>query len=186
MRRLIYLVGPPGSGKSTLMGALIPAEWLRVFRDDQRMPRDELFHADQLIGAELGRHRVSFSGTDALAMNIHPHAVRWIAATHHPLVLGEGQRLGTRGFLEAARDAGRSVDLVWLDVPEQICRLRRQARGSRQNPQWVKAATTRAARLAEAAADMPGVRLHRIRDHGSSHDIALRLRADLRLTEVSL
>lgn len=183
--RLIYLVGPPGSGKSTLMGHLIPAEWLRVFRDDQRMPRTELFHADRLVGAELGRHRASFSGTDALAMNIHPHALRWIAAAPHPIVFGEGQRLGTRGFLEAARDAGRRVDLVWLDVPEEICRPRREARGSRQNPQWVKAATTRAARLAEAAAEMRGVRLHRVRDHGSAHDTAQRLRAELRLTEVA-
>ena len=183
--RLIYVVGAPGSGKSTLMGALIPGDWLRVFRDDPRMPRTELFHGDRLIGAELGRHRASFSGTDALAMNIHPVACRWIASAPHPVIFGEGQRLGTRGFLEAATGAGRTVDLVWLDPPEELCRLRREARGSRQNPQWVKAATTRATRLAQAAAEMPGVRLHRLHDHGSAQDTAARLRADLRLTEVA-
>ncbi|MGZ0147151.1 P-loop-containing protein [Kribbella sp. WER1] len=179
--RLIYLVGPPGSGKSTLMGALIPSNWLRVFRDDQRMPRTELFHADQLVGAELGRHRESFSGTDALAMNIHPVACRWIAAAHHPVVFGEGQRLGTRGFVTSALEAGRTVDLVWLDPPEEVCRSRREARGSRQSPQWVRAATTRAARLAETVSELPGVRLHRINDHGSTQDIAQRLRVALEL-----
>jgi hypothetical protein len=176
------MVGPPGSGKSSLMAALIPADWLHVPRDDEGMPRDELFHADRLVGAELGRHRASFSGTDALAMNIHPAACRWISAAHHPLVFGEGQRLGTRSFLTAALLAGRSVDLVWLDPPEEICRLRREARGSRQNPTWVRASTTRAARLAEAAAEMPGVRLHRVRDHGSTQDIAQQLAADLEVT----
>lgn len=183
--RLIYLVGAPGSGKSTLMGHLIPAEWLRVFRDDQGMPRTELFHADQLVGAELGRHRASFSGTDALAMNIHPHALRWIAAAPHPIVFGEGQRLGTKRFLEAARNAGRAVDLVWLDTPEDECRRRREARGSRQNPQWVKAATTRASGLAFAALDMRGVTVHRLAGHGSSSELANQLRDELRLTEVT-
>jgi hypothetical protein len=167
------------------MGALIPADWLGVFRDDQGMPRTELFHADRLVGAELGRHRASFSGTDALAMNIHPHACRWIAAAEHPLVLGEGQRLGTRSFLRAALDAGRTVDLVWLDPPAEVCRLRREARGSRQNPQWVKASTTRAARLAETAAEMRGVQVHRVLGHGSAQDIARQLRHELDLTEVT-
>jgi len=180
--RLIYVVGPPGSGKSSLLAELIPADWLRVFRDDQGMPRSELYHADELVGAELGRHRAAFSGTDALAMNIHPHACRWIAKAHHPLVVGEGQRLGTRGFLTAALDAGRLVDLVWLDPPEEICRLRREARGSRQNPQWVKASTTRAARLAQAATEMRGVQVHRVAGHGSSSELAKELRAELALT----
>lgn len=183
--RLIYLVGAPGSGKSTLMADLIPADWLRVFRDDQGMPRTELFHADRLVGAELGRHRASFSGTDALAMNIHPHALRWIAAAPHPVIFGEGQRLGTRRFLEAARDAGRTVDLLWLDPPEEVCRLRREARGSRQNPQWVKAATTRASGLAFAALEMRGVTVHRLAGHGSSTELANQLRTELKLTEVA-
>lgn len=182
MLRLIYLVGPPGSGKSTLMSALT-RDCLRVTRTDLRLPRDELYRNEQRVGVELGRQRGDFSGTDALAMNIHPVACQWIAHADEPVVLGEGQRLGTRAFLRAAADAGRLVDLVWLDPPAEVCQARRAARGSRQNPQWVKAATTRASRLAEAADAMPGVQMIHVPAHGSARDVAEHVRMTLDLRE---
>jgi ribose 1,5-bisphosphokinase PhnN len=180
--RLIYVVGPPGSGKSTLMAGLT-AGLIRVPTTDARLPRDELYSNGLRVGVELGRQRGDFSGTDALAMNIHPLACAWVAATTVPLIFGEGQRLGTRGFLSAAAGAGRLVDLIHLDPPAEVCAARRAARGSRQQETWVRGATTRATRLASEAPSVPGVRVIRVTDHGSAADTSTRLRKELHLDQ---
>lgn len=171
MKRLVYVIGPPGSGKSTLMAGLTRG-LLRVARTDHGLPRDELYHRERLVGVELGRQRGDFSGTDALAMNIHPRACAWLrhgGAGDAPVVYAEGQRLATLQFIKAGLEAGREVDLLYLDPPPEVAEARRRARGSRQSEAWIKGATTRAARLAREASELPGVRVLRIVDHGSAH-----------------
>jgi ribose 1,5-bisphosphokinase PhnN len=153
MNTLLYLVGPPGVGKSTLM-AEITAGLHRVPYSGP-VPHDGLYRrmtppeTARSVGVEIGKRRESFSGTDALGMAVQPKAVEWIARRPHALVLGEGARLGTVGFLHAARSAGYRVIVVHLDSDEATLAARRLQRGSRQNEQWVRGATTRARRLAE-------------------------------------
>lgn len=144
-RLLCYLIGPPGAGKSTLMADLT--------RHCARLPaprpvaHEALMRHDVMIGAEIGRRRDTFSGTDALPMNAQPAACRWVAKRPYDLMLAEGARLATTGFLLAARAAGYRVLVVALDAPETVLRDRRTARGTAQNPAWVKGASTRARRL---------------------------------------
>jgi ribose 1,5-bisphosphokinase PhnN len=151
-RRLRYLVGVPGAGKSTLMAALtadMPAAeeqyghglWLRWLGAPPR-------------AVELGRRRERFSGTDALGMAVMPVACAWIADATVPLVLAEGDRLASMKFLSAAAAAGRAVELVWLDVPPECARARRHARGSAQDATWLAGRETKVrnlVRLARAA-----------------------------------
>lgn len=179
--RLIYIVGAPGVGKSTLMRGLTRG-LSRVSVDNFGLPRDVLFRGEQPVGVELGRRRGTFSGTDALGMSIHPTALKWIAVTQEEVVLAEGQRLATRQFLRTALDAGRAVDLLWLDPPTEVAEARRRARGTKQNPTWVKAATTRAARLAAQAGPM-GVRVTRLDGTGSPTEVEAQARESLELHE---
>lgn len=152
---LVYIVGPPGVGKSSVMEALT-AECDRlsaislVPHDVLCIPRDDDAPAD--VGIEIGKRRDTFSGTDALGMSIQPKAVEWIATRPHRLVLGEGARLATVGFLHAARAAGYTVHLVHLSAGDNALADRRTGRGSDQNPVWVRGATTRARRIMERMA----------------------------------
>lgn len=153
--RLIYLVGQPGSGKTSLMRRLTAGyERLPV---DGPVPHDQLFEGvtGAVTHAEIGRQRGDFSGTDALASAIIDRAVPWIGAKPYPILLGEGARLGNKRFLGAAVDAGYVVVLAVLDHPqaEEWREIRSKQLGKFQNAGWVKGRLTASRNLAEDPPD---------------------------------
>jgi hypothetical protein len=149
---LIYVVGAPGSGKSTLMAALTAGCTRHPV--DQPVPHDVLTAGDrQPLGAELGRRRTTFSGTDALAMSVSPAAKAWVATHPYGLVLAEGDRLAHMGFLTAAADAGYRVTLVYLQADPDLVDARCAARGSTQDPTWRAGRATKAHRLGASASE---------------------------------
>ncbi len=150
--RLIYLIGEPDVGKTTVMRHLT-ARWTRVPAAGQ--PARELLVDPQLgtiDAVELGRQRGLFSGTDALPMNAVVAAERYLcsgqAASEATLLLAEGARLACRRFLVAAVVAHWRPVLIHLVAPEAAA-PRRKERGTMQNPSWVRGAATRARRLAD-------------------------------------
>ena len=142
--QLIYLVGQPGSGKSTLMvkltaqfdrHSIAPAEHYPVAHD---VLTDKKTGA--VVAAEIGKQRELFSGTDALASSVIDKAAPWVASQPYPLVLAEGARLANKRFLEAAMAGGYHVTLVLLDHPDaEKWRAKRSKEiGKVQNEGWVK------------------------------------------------
>jgi hypothetical protein len=163
VKRLIYLAGEPGSGKSTLMRRLTTG-LVRVEALTQPR-RDLLFVPDEVtpFAVELGRQRGEFSGTDALGMTVIEHAVPWLSENDVPLVLGEGARLANRRFLGAAVEAGYEVTLGVLDHPHAASwrEARADRLGKAQNSSWVAGRRSAALNLARDAPQ--GVRV--IREH---------------------
>lgn len=157
MRRLVYLAGGPGSGKSTLMRRLVQRRgWTRVPGPDRPFARDWLVDADGTVTAvELGRQRAAFSGTDALGSAVIGTVIPWLANPDAPLVLGEGARLANRRFLAAAVAAGFDTWLVALDHDDADgWRAARAARlGRTQSPTWVAGRVTATRNLAAAPPD---------------------------------
>lgn len=141
---LLYLVGPPAAGKSTLMAALTAGAARSAV--DRPVPHDIMAGG---AAAEVGRRREEFSGTDALGMAVNPLAISWVATAPFPLLLAEGARLANKAFLYAALTAGYRVTLALLDTDQATLDRRCAERGSHQSVSWRRGAATRARRIAE-------------------------------------
>ena len=154
--RMIYLVGQPGAGKSTLMAALTKG-LVRCPWDEHTVAHDQLVDrvTGEVVGAELGKQRGAFSGTDALASSIIDKAVPWVQSQPYDLLLAEGARLANRRFIDAATGAGYAVIVALLDHDDaDTWRKRRsKALGREQSPSWVKGRLTASRNL---AATYPG------------------------------
>jgi hypothetical protein len=164
INELLYLAGPPGVGKSTLMAALT-AGWDREVHRTASVPHSTLRHpvSGRVLGLELGVPRPGFPGTDTLAMDISPRALQFLSTQLVPFALGEGSRLATRPFLGSLVHAGVRLTFVSLTADERLLTERWQDRGAKQNPAWRKGATTRAERMyewAEATDRVSTLRLH--------------------------
>lgn len=144
--RLVYLIGGPATGKTTLTAAIFHGWATRPGPTIGRLRTTEHTYGPITV-VELGAPRDTFGGTDALPMNVQPDAVDWISRQPAPAVYAEGDRLANDGFLTAARDAGYTVSLFHLSVDRDTLTARRRHRT--QDPTWVTGRDTKAARLAD-------------------------------------
>ena len=155
--RFIYLIGQPGAGKSQLMARLtLPFERMAIGTDECPVAHDQLVRdlvgdgTIQIVGAEIGKRRDAFGGTDALPSSIIDRAIPWLATTPYPLMLAEGARLANRRFLAAALD-DYDLTVAFLDHPDAEAWRKRRAKqiGRDQNPAWVKGRLSASRNLAE-------------------------------------
>lgn len=155
LTKSVYIIGAPGSGKSTYMASLLQGWQAGPY---QRWTSRELFghyleHPEKGRGAYLGHLRAEYPGTDALSLSVAPQALLWLDSL--PLlgldwVFGEGTRLAHMRFLSALNLA-TDMTLVYLDVDSELAAKRRAARGGKiLSEHYCKVATTKARNIAAA------------------------------------
>lgn len=162
MTRALYIVGAPGSGKSTLMARLLEG-W--VVGPHRRWGREVfghyLEHPEKGRGAYLGHLRPEYPGTDALSLSAAPRVMEWLESL--PLlgldwVFGEGARLSHLSFL-LELDKATDLTVVHLEVDPETAAQRRAARGGKQlSEKFCKTMTTKADNVANACRDA-GIRV---------------------------
>ena len=152
MSSLIYLIGYPGSGKSTVMAGALGAtrrdgEPIRTIERVEKQPFAHTIYTDGII--ELGRYREVYSGTDTLSLGVQPKVLDWMGKSNAEVIVGEGDRLGNAKFFAAVEAQGRAVQVVYLKCAELVARHQAWDRGSRFNEAWLKGRITKVNRLFE-------------------------------------
>lgn len=146
--RVMYIIGEPGAGKSTLMRAIF--EGVPSVQVAARVPHIAYHRTGHASAAQLGKERENgFGGTDAMAMSIQPKVLAWLASEPYPLIVAEGDRLGNDKFFREVRDQGHKLDVVLLGVPPEYAAERRARRGSTQDDTWLKGRQTKVTNLAQ-------------------------------------
>jgi hypothetical protein len=175
VRGALYVIGPPGSGKSTtLSAALSLAGLLPNASTDQ--PFAMTLH-NTLEGTRptwvLGRPGAVFAGTDALAMNVAPRVREWLLGASPAAVVAEGDRLANPSTLDVLWHTCPDGVLAVLDLPPALSwdRMVRRADALGRPPQseaWWKGRVTKVANLASRYAP----RAHHIDATGSPDEMA--------------
>lgn len=154
MTRSLYIIGAPGSGKSTAMAKLLEGWAIGPYtRWQPEVFGHYLEHPEKGRGVYLGHLRPEYPGTDALSLSVGPRAVEWLEVL--PLlgidvVYGEGARLSHIGFLLALNEA-TDLTVVYLDVDPDVAAQRRLDRGGKMlSATFCKTQTTKAANAAAA------------------------------------
>jgi hypothetical protein len=144
-----YIIGEPGSGKSTLMEAATRGLRWQVQRKPFAMRWLELPSGQ--LAVELGERRDSFSGTDALSMSVMPKVLTWLEERHSEIVIGEGDRLSSAKFFQAAERVGElGIAALWGTpaLLEARRRMRAAALGKpQQDSTWLKGRQSKVANL---------------------------------------
>jgi len=141
----VYVIGMPGVGKSTAVATAMDLLGWQV-TEERATPFAHTVYDSGAI--QLGRNRAHFSGTDALSMSVSPLAVEFMRTLPAPLVLGEGDRLGTAKFLLAVAVMPDVIlEVVHLEAPPQVAWQRASDRGSAQSWSWWRGRATKVRNL---------------------------------------
>lgn len=151
---LVYIIGQPGAGKTTLMKAICRGSQT-LYVADKPVPHKAV-RGPRGMFAVLGRDREPFGGTDTLSHAAAGDCEEWVEELARcaagRLVFAEGDRLASKRFLAAARSQYRLL-LFSLDCPNELAAERRLFRASehglkQQSASWVKGRVTKHANLA--------------------------------------
>lgn len=145
MRKIVAMIGVPGTGKSTLTKA-----WMKQFSPVwKREEPAKLVVAEHSVEKNtyvLGKYDEgeTFPGTDRLSMAVQPAAIEWIKSDTGANIFFEGDRLGTQSFCEFLADLpDTEFSILHLEADERTLDVRYKQRGSDQSEQFLRGRQTK-------------------------------------------
>ena len=152
--KIIYLIGEPGAGKTTLTAAFAH-DWTNTQHHEKPI-KYRTHDTPHGVTLSLGWLRPNFGGTDTLGnaaiLEIEPWLPKIAQSNSYQILYGEGDRLANDRFFNLCRDNGE-FHLFYLDTDPAVAHERRQQRslltGKEQNPTWVKGRATKHRNLAQ-------------------------------------
>jgi len=146
--KVVYLIGLPGCGKSTVMKELMS----RFEGWSQDRPVDLLdSHVSGNVRV-LGKYEEgeTFSGTDRLSMAVSPKAIEFIETNPDEIIIGEGDRLNNKGFFNACGD---NLEIIHLTVSDEERQRRYEERGSDQSDKFIQTVKTKVTNIVNEFGD---------------------------------
>ncbi len=141
---VLFLVGAPGVGKTTLVREILSGSRLELIAKPKwTLAGSDACAAGHYMGAPFdGADTIPYNGAAAFDYWQEHLSVR-------ALTILDGDRFSNSTALAWWVDVGVRVCCARLVLLESEAQARRDARGSAQNPSWVKGRTTKAARFAD-------------------------------------
>jgi hypothetical protein len=147
--RVLFIVGAPGAGKTTLVRGLLGMDRADLPIGGYLIEKPKWTVTPALTAA--GHYtNTTFDGADMVPYNGAAAALAyWQAhlAASSPLTIFDGDRFSNGGVLTTLR--GHQLECVHLIAPASALEERRLARGSNQNASWMKGRASKAANFAK-------------------------------------
>jgi GTPase SAR1 family protein len=159
--KLIYIIGAPGSGKTTLTQTLMQ-KWVLTAQNRLPVKHETYTLTTGETAISLGWTNPPFSGTDTLPYTAITQIEQWLPTVTADIIIGEGDRLAIDRYLNLATQLGQ-LHLYYLDTNPAVASDRRAMRSiqnntATQNPSWVSGRATKHLNLAQRwnAKTLPG------------------------------
>ena len=142
MRKVICLIGEPGTGKTTLF---------RKFMEDEVWEAQEPVRlVNTMYSAELDMHIIGkyeegevFAGTDKLSMCCQNSVCEFIT-TNNSNIMFEGDRLTNMKFFDfLLKQPDSEVKIIVIEADKSILHQRYEIRGSNQSDSFLKGRKTK-------------------------------------------
>lgn len=150
MKKLIAIIGPPGTGKTTLVRKLMERfEW--VYDKPIDLVDSYLCGKVRLVGRyEEGE---LFAGTDRLSMAVQPKFLEYIKDNNDEVVIFEGDRLSSVNLFEEVTKHNYELKIFSLKVSDETLSQRYEQRGSDQSEKFIRGRKTKVAKIEERFGD---------------------------------
>jgi hypothetical protein len=148
-KHAMYVIGEPGIGKTTLVQELTAGVDYETTENPFAM---RVYDGPVTY---LGKRRGTFSGTDALSMDVIGKVEQYLEGVAPPYIIAEGDRLANSRFFDFLARNGYELPLYLLQA-DGLAERRRLLRGSVQDEKWLKGRATKVRKLAH---DFGAIRL---------------------------
>lgn len=156
MRKLIAIIGVPGTGKSTVM-----KEFMKSYEWETDKPIDLV--ESHITQTENGTVRIigkyeegeTFSGTDRLSMAVQPKFLEFLDQSEDAVVMFEGDRLTSNQVFKTAQGLGYDLQIIHLEVSNSERQRRYEERGSEQDEKFIRGRMTKVANVVDCFGPNP-------------------------------
>jgi broad-specificity NMP kinase len=148
--KLIYIIGVPGVGKTTLM-----KEIMNRYEGWKEERVTDLLDSHVAGNVRvLGKYEEGevFAGTDKLSMAVAPKAIDWVRTKPNEKIIAEGDRLNSKTFFKEVQQH-LDLTIIHLTASDDERQRRFKERGSDQSEKFLQTTKTKCENVLEEFGD---------------------------------